>query len=99
MFPPCKQQHHQFSSLDNFGEKLYNFEVMKDPLYRKRLLLEYVTVAYNIVEACALQSFALLVGLGFNYVFGFWLADSVKGIIISAFLLRVGILGWQESSE
>lgn len=47
--------------------------------------------------ACAFLSVALLVGLGSNYLFGFWQADPIVGIIIVIFLVREGIENWQES--
>lgn len=40
--------------------------------------------------ACMFLSFALLVGLGVNYLFDFWQADPVIGIVIVIFLLREG---------
>jgi divalent metal cation (Fe/Co/Zn/Cd) transporter len=40
--------------------------------------------------ACAFLSLALLVGLGLNYLAGFWQADPVIGLIIAAFLGREG---------
>jgi divalent metal cation (Fe/Co/Zn/Cd) transporter len=40
--------------------------------------------------ACAFLSLALLVGLGLNYVAGFWQADPIIGILIGAFLGREG---------
>jgi len=49
--------------------------------------------------ACAFLSVALLLGLGANYLFGFWQADPVVGLIIVAFLFREGWEGWKESSE
>jgi divalent metal cation (Fe/Co/Zn/Cd) transporter len=49
--------------------------------------------------ACAFLSLALLIGLGANYLFGFWQADPIIGIVIAAFLFREGWLGWKESSE
>lgn len=39
---------------------------------------------------CSFLSFALLVGLGLNYLAGFWQADPVIGFIIAAFLIREG---------
>ncbi len=44
--------------------------------------------------ACAFLSLALLLGLGMNYLFGFWQADPIVGIIIAAFLFREG---WKET--
>lgn len=49
--------------------------------------------------ACAMLSLALLLGLGANYVFGFWQADAIVGLIIVAFLFREGLEIWQESKE
>jgi len=40
--------------------------------------------------ACLYLSFALLVGLGLNYLFGFWWSDPVVGLVIVAFLIREG---------
>ncbi|UCC38586.1 MAG: cation transporter [Candidatus Aminicenantes bacterium] len=49
--------------------------------------------------ACAFLSLALLLGLGSNYLFGFWQADPIVGLIIVAFLLREGLEGWRESGS
>ena len=49
--------------------------------------------------ACVFLSVALLLGLGANYLFGFWQADPIVGLIIVAFLFREGWEGWKESSE
>lgn len=48
--------------------------------------------------ACAFLSVALLVGLGANYLFGFWQADPIAGIIITAFLFREGWEGWRDTN-
>lgn len=40
--------------------------------------------------ACLLLSVALLVGLGLNYLFGFWQADPMVGLIIVVFLFKEG---------
>ena len=40
--------------------------------------------------ACLFLSFALLIGLGTNYLFGLWQADPVVGLIIVVFLVREG---------
>ena len=39
---------------------------------------------------CMFMSAALLIGLGLNYLFGFWQADPIAGFIIVVFLLREG---------
>ena len=49
--------------------------------------------------ACAFLSVALLIGLGANYLFGFWQADPIVGLIIVVFLFREGWQGWKESTE
>lgn len=49
--------------------------------------------------ACAFLSAALLFGLGSNYLFGFWQADPLVGLIIVAFLFREGRESWVESQE
>jgi len=48
---------------------------------------------------CALLSLALLLGLGANYLWGFWQADPIVGLIIVAFLLKEGREGWKEAGE
>ena len=40
--------------------------------------------------ACAFMSFALLIGLGLNYLYGFWQADPIVGLFIVIFLLKEG---------
>ena len=40
--------------------------------------------------ACLFLSFALLIGLGANYLFDLWQADPIIGLIIVLFLLREG---------
>ncbi len=49
--------------------------------------------------ACTFLSLALLLGLGANYLFGFWQADPIVGLIIVTFLFREGWENWQEASE
>jgi len=49
--------------------------------------------------ACSFLSLALLLGLGLNYLFGFWRADAFAGIIIVFFLMREGREIWKESKE
>jgi divalent metal cation (Fe/Co/Zn/Cd) transporter len=40
--------------------------------------------------ACLLMSFSLLIGLGMNYLYGFWQADSLVGLLIVGFLFKEG---------
>ncbi|MFC1912988.1 cation diffusion facilitator family transporter [Chloroflexota bacterium] len=49
--------------------------------------------------ACAFLSVALLLGLGANYLFGFWQADPIVGLIIVTFLFREGWQGWKEAGK
>ncbi|MGM0442205.1 MAG: cation diffusion facilitator family transporter [Elusimicrobiota bacterium] len=49
--------------------------------------------------ACMFLSVALLLGLGANYLFGFWQADPVAGLIITYFLFREGVESWKEAKE
>ena len=46
--------------------------------------------------ACSFLSLALLLGLGFNYLIGFWQADPIAGLTIVLFLFREGWKGWHE---
>ncbi len=48
---------------------------------------------------CAVLSLALLIGLGANYLFGFWQADPIVGLLIVVFLLKEGWEGWREAGE
>ena len=41
--------------------------------------------------ACVFLSASLLIGLGLNYLFGFWQADPIVGLIVVVFLVREGI--------
>ncbi|MFC2163930.1 cation diffusion facilitator family transporter [Acidobacteriota bacterium] len=49
--------------------------------------------------ACAFLSVALLLGLGLNYLFSFWQADALAGLIIVFFLFKEGRQVWKESKE
>jgi cation diffusion facilitator family transporter len=46
--------------------------------------------------ACVFLSVALLVGLGLNYLYGFWQADSIVGLVIVVFLFREGYSALKE---
>jgi divalent metal cation (Fe/Co/Zn/Cd) transporter len=43
-----------------------------------------------------LLSVALLVGLGLNYLLGWWQADPIAGLVIALFLAREGYLAVME---
>jgi len=46
--------------------------------------------------ACAWLSLALLIGLGLNYVYGFWQADPLIGLVVVGFLFKEG---WETLKE
>ena len=46
--------------------------------------------------ACMAMSVSLLVGLGLNYLYGFWQADPLVGLIIVIFLLKEGYSTYKE---
>ena len=48
--------------------------------------------------ACVFLSFALLIGLGVNYLFGFWQADPIGGLAVVIFLSREGYETLKEAS-
>ena len=48
---------------------------------------------------CAFLSVALLLGLGLNYLFGFWQADPIVGILIVIFLFKEGWELWNEEED
>ena len=45
--------------------------------------------------ACCFLSVALLIGLGLNYLFSFWQADPIVGLIIVVFLFKEGYETWK----
>jgi divalent metal cation (Fe/Co/Zn/Cd) transporter len=51
--------------------------------------------------ACVYLSLSLITGLGLNYLFGWWWADPVTGILIAFFLIREGreALGEEKETE
>ncbi|MGA9099586.1 MAG: cation transporter [Methanotrichaceae archaeon] len=48
---------------------------------------------------CAFLSVPLLIGLAANYLFGFWQADPLVGLIVVIFLIREGLEWWIEANE
>jgi len=46
--------------------------------------------------ACAWLSLALLIGLGLNYLYGFWQADPVIGLVVVVFLAKEGLTALKE---
>lgn len=49
--------------------------------------------------ACAFLSIPLFIGLVMNFIFGFWQADPIVGIIIVVFLIKEGIEIIKDSDE
>jgi len=49
--------------------------------------------------ACVFLSVSLLIGLGFNYLYGIWQADPVVGLIIVGFLVKEGYETLTEEEE
>ena len=45
---------------------------------------------------CCILSVALLIGLGLNYLFGFWQADPIVGLVTVIFLTREGYIALKE---
>lgn len=60
--------------------------------YRTALSINSRSLAADSKQtlACMFLSVALLGGLGLNYVYGFWQADPLVGLVIVAFLIREG---------
>ncbi|MEJ2738294.1 MAG: cation transporter, partial [Dehalococcoidia bacterium] len=60
--------------------------------YRTGKLLNSNSLVADSKEtlACLFLSVALLIGLGTNYLFDFWQADPIVGLIIVIFLAREG---------
>jgi divalent metal cation (Fe/Co/Zn/Cd) transporter len=44
---------------------------------------------------CTYLSVAVLAGLAFNSLFGWWWADAVAGLVIAAFAIREGVEAWR----
>ena len=45
---------------------------------------------------CCILSVALLIGLGLNYLYGFWQADPIVGLVTVIFLIREGYIALRE---
>ena len=45
---------------------------------------------------CCILSVALLIGLGLNYLYGFWQADPIVGLVTVIFLIREGYIALKE---
>lgn len=49
--------------------------------------------------ACAFLSVPLLLGLAMNYLFGFWQADPLVGLIVVGFLIKEARELWEEADD
>ncbi|MFC1568662.1 cation transporter, partial [bacterium] len=57
----------------------------------KSMDLESLVADSKETLVCAFLSVALLLGLLTNYLFGFWLADPIVGLVIVGFLFKEGV--------
>jgi divalent metal cation (Fe/Co/Zn/Cd) transporter len=46
--------------------------------------------------ACVFLSFGLLIGLGANYLFRFWAADALVGLLVTGYLVKEGWDAWRK---
>jgi divalent metal cation (Fe/Co/Zn/Cd) transporter len=60
--------------------------------YRTGVLIKSKSLIADSKEtlACVLLSFAVLFGIGLNYLYGFWQADPIAGILIAGYLIKEG---------
>jgi cation diffusion facilitator family transporter len=49
--------------------------------------------------ACVFLSLALLIGLGLNYLYGFWQADPIAGLVVVFFLVKEGYATLREEES
>lgn len=82
-------------SLLGIGVALASLIVMPGLFYLKRRTGQAINSASLMADAkqtlaCALLSGAVLVGLGLNYLLGFWQADPGIGLVIAVLLAREG---------
>ena len=73
--------------------------VMPVLFYRKHRIGKAIGSRSLLADAkqtlvCMMLSVALLVGLSLNYLFGWWQADPVAGLIIAGLLVREGYGAW-----
>lgn len=64
-----------------------------------RLYHIFILGLYVLFQSFFFLSLALLLGLGLNYVFGFWQADPIVGLLIVIYLFREGVESWKDSKE
>jgi len=80
---------------------LVSLAVMPTLSIAKRRIGEQIRSGALIADAketlaCSFLSVALLLGLGLNYLRGWWWADAVAGIFIVLFLIHEGLESWRE---
>jgi divalent metal cation (Fe/Co/Zn/Cd) transporter len=91
-------------SLIGMGIAVFSIIVMPVLAWRKyavgtRMGSKALVADSKETVTCAFLSFALLIGLGANYFFGFWQADPIAGFIIALFLFWEGYETWNELQE
>jgi divalent metal cation (Fe/Co/Zn/Cd) transporter len=66
--------------------------------YRTGVLIKSKSLIADSKEtlACVLLSFAVLFGIGLNYLYGFWQADPIAGILIAGYLIKEGFFSLKE---
>ena len=66
--------------------------------YRTGVLIKSKSLIADSKEtlACVLLSFAVLFGIGLNYLYGFWQADPIAGILIAGYLIKEGFYTLKE---
>jgi len=66
--------------------------------YRTGVLIKSKSLIADSKEtlACVLLSFAVLFGIGLNYLYGFWQADPIAGILIAVYLIKEGFYTLKE---
>lgn len=65
----------------------------------KRISSKALVADAKETMVCATLSVALLLGLGMNYLLGWWWADPVVGLVIVVFLIKEGLEQWKEAGE
>jgi len=95
---------HEIAQPSFYGIVIAVASIMVMPVlaWRKQVVGEAIGSKALIADSketlvCALLSIALLIGLGANYLFGFWQADPIVGFIIVIFLFKEGYEGWTGS--
>ena len=68
--------------------------------YRTAMSLKSISLKADSKQtlACVFMSLSLLVGLGLNYLCGFWQADPIVGLVIVVFLVREGYTTLKEET-